>query len=108
VIDSYTSIVLERLPKVIPKCEMSYFARVKRSERIRVTHTQHRIFFALTHGNRIFPRFIARIGFLYLGFLEPLTKITANRIAVTIHATILGLSQPRDIVSWTDAKVRLL
>jgi hypothetical protein len=36
VIDSYTSIVLERLPKVIPKCEMSYFAHVQRPERIRI------------------------------------------------------------------------
>ena len=41
-IDSYASIVLERLPKVIPKCEVSYFADVQRPERIRVTQTQHR------------------------------------------------------------------
>jgi hypothetical protein len=42
VIDSYTSIVLERLPKVIPKCEMSDFAHVQRAERIRIATTQHR------------------------------------------------------------------
>jgi hypothetical protein len=42
VIDSYTSIVFERLPEVIPKCEMSYFARVQWPERIRIANTQHR------------------------------------------------------------------
>src|SRR5215470_8324885 len=41
-VDSYTSIVLKRLPKVIPKCEVSYFAHVQRPERIRVANTQHR------------------------------------------------------------------
>ena len=41
-IDSYAPIVLERLPKVIPKCEVSYFAHVQRPERIRIAQTQDR------------------------------------------------------------------
>ena len=41
-IDSYASIVLERLPKIIPKRELSNFADVQRPECIRIAHTQHR------------------------------------------------------------------
>jgi hypothetical protein len=40
VIDSYASIVLKRLPKVIPKREVSNFAHLQRPERIRIAHTQ--------------------------------------------------------------------
>jgi hypothetical protein len=40
--DSYASIVLERLPKIIPKREVSYFAHVQRPERICIAQTQHR------------------------------------------------------------------
>ena len=41
-IDSYASIVLERLPKVILKREASHFAHVQRLERIRIAQTKHR------------------------------------------------------------------
>ena len=101
-IDSYATIVLERLPKVIPKREVSTFARVQRPERIRIAHSQHRTIAGSRLGLKQSIQRLSRRTVTTIDFVSTASSTTCHIILGPKAKQMLSVKQLRAIESpWT-------